>query len=229
MTRCSRCGKELTDPDSVAAGMGPDCRARADMAQDESREQNLRCHKGMVCYAPKHAGTTIDRFWNRFSAMADQVSLLSRDSVSHIASLVEQFKDTLGLNRDSVPVPEIDVPMFGRETIGKLGIQGEDLIDGTRGYAMPVDHDEQYRCVELRRMEICPFGLDCRDPGRAVALIGIIAAHMERDVEPELVFTHSEWAWDRLMYQSLANSLEVLGMTAEGAEIMDMVRRKGNG
>jgi len=230
--QCSRCKRSLTNPDSIREGMGPVCRARnksVEKAEDAQRQDNLKCHHGFVCYAPDHAATTIARFARRFEAMAEQTGLPDQIRAT-VAARVEEFRTALGLNRDAVPVPEIDVPHFGLETIGALGIPAQASPFGGVSYAMPIDHDEQYRRLMLRKEGICPFGLDCREPNRAVSVVWQLVSILRdqacpesnRRVEPFLRGADSGWAWDTMLCQHLSNTLEVLGLDDEGRDIRDI-------
>jgi hypothetical protein len=221
LNACRRCGRSLTNPKSIEVGIGPVCRARSrrvEQTEDAQRKENLKCHHGVVCYAPDHASTTIHRFLHRFTAMAEQTSLPDQIRVT-VGALVEQFRDALGLNRDNVPVPEVDVPRFGPETIAALGIPAQPSPFGGVAYAMPIDHDEQYRRRKLRQAGVCPFGLDCRDPGQAVSTVWRLVTILCEQVEPILREVDSAWSWDSALYQHLANSLEVLGLNGEGEDI----------
>lgn len=219
---CFKCGRALSDPDSVEKGIGPICAARRDedlTAEEVNRRENLRCYRGFCCACPEHAGTLMMRFLNRFQAMAVQTGLLLETTVQVIQATAE-FADCLGLLRERAPVPEIEAPMFGRETICELGISPEQR-NGLTSYAMPPDHDAQYRHKKLRALNICPFGLDCRDPMRARSLVWRLLSIMRYEVEPQIARTG--WGWDRLMYQNLANIFEVMGEPEEARDIAGVV------
>ena len=64
-----------------------------------------------------------------------------------------------------------------------------------------------------------PFGLDCREPSRAVSVVWQLASIMRDQIEPHLRGADSGWSWDNLIYQHLANTLEVLGLNDEGEDI----------
>lgn len=226
--RCFRCGRELSNHTSVEAGIGPVCRGRRAHEQDAERrrrDENLRCHHGFVCSNPAHAGTTIWRFHHRFGLVAQ--SGIPLPVHRQVGLLVTEFLDVLGLDRSHVPVPTIDVPLFGPETITALGLLARPSPFGGTCCEMPVDHDEQYRHIKLREMQVCPFGLDCCDPERAVAIIWQLLSLMRYEVEPALLTADScEWSWEPPLYQALANTLELLGLHDDAQEVEDIVREQ---
>lgn len=227
--RCFRCGRPLSNHVSVQAGIGPICRAKRETdldAEEMQRQKNLECHYGFTCYNPQHSGTTLARFLRRFNAMADQTGVQGSIRAEVVAQC-EHFADALGLNRDEVSVPSIDVPMFGRETIAALNIPLKNQPGVGSVYSMPVDHDEQYCHIQLRAMGVCPYGLDCRDPRQAVGAVWSLLSLMRYQVEP-LLLTDERcgWSWDRLLYQYLANTLQVLGLHDDAQDIEDIVQEQ---
>lgn len=223
--RCFRCGRDLSNEVSVELGIGPICRQKraADEArEDKQRQLNLRCHHDFTCYAPDHAGATLSRFVDRFGAMADQCGLAPRQ-IADVAGLVSEARHALGLLRPRVQVPEVEVPIFGMHTVGVLNLP---LTRGPHGasYAMPYDHDDQYRRIELRAVKVCPFGLDCREPDKAVRALWRVLSILRYEVEPLLATEDNHgWAWDRLMYQRLWNTFEVLGLDDDARDIRAIV------
>jgi hypothetical protein len=230
--RCFRCGRELSAEQSVNNGIGPVCaskrREQLDADQKLSRE-NKACHHGFTCYAPEHGLTTIGRFMHRFMAMADQTDL-PNELRKEASALVRQYIDGLGLKRQHVEVPVIEVPPFGDlQAIRELDLPIEHTPHGD-SIKMPYDYEDQYRRLKLRACAVCPFGLDCNEPGKAVAAVWNLLSLMRYQVEP---FIHRNrnsgawgWGWDTLAYQHLANSLEVLGLDEDGSEIMDIVKEQ---
>ncbi len=239
--RCFRCGRALSNETSVANGIGPICAAKRHSEVGADRRlslENSQCHHGFNCYAPEHGATTIGRFHHRFNAMAEQVGLPGA-LVDEIESLIRQYLDALGLSRDAVEVPRIDVPPFGdRQAMIELRLPIERGPFGP-SVKMPTDYDDQYRRLKLRECAVCPFSLDCREPGKAVAAIWNILSIMRYDVEPWLKRASLPlsrggrggdggsalgWEWDQMIYQHLANSLEVLGLYDDGQDIQDIAR-----
>ncbi len=232
--RCFRCGRELSAAESVNAGIGPICRAKRSAGMDVDQklsQDNKTCYRGYHCYAPDHGLTTIGRFVNRFMALAEQTGL-PREIVSEVMALTRQYIDALGLKRKPVEVPEIDVPPFGNlQAMSDLRLPVEQGPFGS-SVKMPVNYDDQYRWIKLRQCQVCPFGLDCREPSQAVSAVWNILSIMRYEVEPWLARSLSRrdgggqgwgWQWDSLLYQHLANSLEVLGLTDDGQDIQDIV------
>lgn len=227
--RCFRCGRELSAVESVNNGIGPICAAKRSAAIDADQKlsrENSACHQGFTCYAPAHGMTTIGRFVQRFMALADQTSLPNewRDEAM---KLTRQYVDALGLKRPRVEVPVIDVPPFGDpQAMRDLNLPIEHTPHGD-AIKMPHDYEEQYRRLKLRACAVCPFGLACREPGKAVAAIWNLLSLMRYQVEPYLKHNRDAgawgWEWDGLIYQALANSLDVLGLDDDGRDIMAIV------
>lgn len=226
--RCFRCGRELSNEISVQNGIGPICaskrKAELDADQQLSRE-NSTCHHGFTCFAPEHGLTTIGRFIHRFHTLAEQTDL-PNELVDETTTLTRQYIDALGLYRPQVDVPDIDVPIFGdAEAIRDLNLP---IGRGPFGASvkMPPNYEDQYRRLKLRECKVCPFGLDCREPGAAVAAIWNLLSLMRYQVEPWL--THNRdagaygWEWDLQIYQDLANCLDVLGLDDDGRDIQDI-------
>jgi len=224
--RCFRCGRDLSNEKSIEVGIGPICRTKhsvEEAAEDRQRKKNLTCHKGFVCWAPDHVATVLSRFINRYTGLAANAAL-PQTLTDEIAGLVGEVRDALGLNLPRVQVPKIDVPMFGEKTIGVLGIPPRKGPLGV-SFAMPVDHDEQFRRIGLRFDRICPFGLDCQDPDKAVDAVWRLLSVMRYQVEPLLATEDNcDWAWDLLLYQHLGNVLECLGLNDDAADINQIVR-----
>lgn len=228
--RCFRCGRELSNELSVRNGIGPICSKRRQLELDADQrlsEENRTCHQGFTCYAPEHGHTTISRFASRFHALAEQTGLPGT-LVEEVEKLTRQYIDALGLDRAAVEVPHIDVPIFGDpQAMRDLHLP---IVQGPFGASvrMPGDYEEQYRRLKLSACAICPFGLDCREPGKAVAAIWNILSIMRYDVEPWLRRNRDAgaygWEWDTQLYQGLANSLEVLGLLDDGRDIQDIAR-----
>ncbi len=227
--RCFRCGRELSAAESIDAGIGPICRARHSQELNANQKQSLEnktCHQGFHCYAPDHGLVTIGRFVNRFMALAEQTGL-PREIVSEVMPLMRQYIDALGLKRKPVEVPDIAIPHFGdHQAIRDLNLPIEQGPFGP-SVKLPVDYDEQYRWIKLSECQVCPFGLDCREPAKAVSAVWNILSIMRYQVEPWLHRNHDAgawgWAWDTMLYQHLANSLEVLGLIDDGQDIQDIV------
>jgi hypothetical protein len=230
--RCFRCGRELSAIDSVNNGVGPVCAAKRSAALDadlKTSRENRACHHGFTCYAPDHGLTTIGRFVHRFMAMADQTGL-PNDLRDEAMTLTRKYVDALGLKRKRVEVPVIEVPPFGDpQSLRDLNLPIEHTPHGD-SVKMPHDYEEQYRRLKLRDCAVCPFGLDCRKPGQAVAAIWNLLSLMRYKVEPFLKRNRDSgalgWEWDGLIYQALANSLGVLGLDDDERDIMDIVEEE---
>lgn len=177
---------------------------------------------------PDHAGTTLARFIHRFSAIAQAIGLPGDVIFAEVRSLVADARDALGLDRPKVNVPNIDVPIFGPQTIGALGIPPSKGPFGV-SYKMPYDHDEQFRHIQLRIEKVCPFGLDCRDPRRAEQDVWRLLSIMRYQVEPLLATEDNcGWSWDRMLYQHLWNTLECLGLEEDARDIQKIVEREAS-
>lgn len=231
--RCFRCGRDLSNETSVELGIGPICRgkrAAEESAEDQQRKSNLTCHKGFTCYAPDHAGTLIGHFIHRFNALVDQTDPVKLAPLAaEIIQLITAAGAALGLDRPRVPVPDIKVPVFGQATIGLLGIPARRAPSGGMSWAMPADHDDQFRRICLRIDQVCPFGLDCQQPERAVQNIWRVLSILRYDLEPQLATEdHCGWAWDRLLYQHLWNVLEVLGCEDDARDIQAIVEAQAS-
>lgn len=191
--------------------------------EETRRRKNLECHHGFTCYNPQHTHVTLARFQRRLAAMADQTAL-PNEIRNHTAGLCAQFVDALGLDRDATQVPQVTVPPFSMETIAALDLPPRQAPGGGTCYSVPANYDEQYRRIKLRELRACPFGLDCRDPERAVSLVWQLFSIMRYQVEPLLATEDNcEWAWDRQLYQALGGTLELMGMDAAGQEIQKVV------
>ncbi len=230
--RCFRCGRALSAEQSVNNGIGPICAAKRREQLDADRQlsrENTTCHHGFTCYAPDHGLTTISRFMHRFMALADQTKL-PNDLRKEASTLVRQYIDALGLKRPPVEVPVVDVPAFGdAQTMRDLNLPIERTAYGL-SIKMPIDYEDQYRRKQLCKMQVCPFGLDCREPGKAVAAVWNLLSLMRYQVEPWLKQNRDSgawgWEWDSLLYQHLANSLDVLGLDDDGRDILDIVKEQ---
>lgn len=230
--RCFRCGRELSAEQSVRNGIGPICSSRRSAeldAEQKLSKANSTCHHGFTCYAPGHGLTTISRFLHRFMVLADQVNL-PNDLRAEASTLVRQYIDALGLKRKPVEVPAIEVPSFGDlAAIRELGLPVEQGPFGA-SVKMPADYEDQYHHKQLCKMAVCPFGLDCREPGQAVAAVWNLLSLMRYQVEPWLKRNRDAgawgWEWDSLIYQALANSLDVLGLDDDGRDIQDIVEQQ---
>lgn len=227
--RCFKCERPLFNPQSVQRGIGPICHAKQEREMDAEaaqRQRNLTCHNGLVCFNPEHAGTTMQRFLSRFNTIQKNAGLPA-DLVERVCRLTTEFADVFGLDRENLPVPEINVPMFGAESIEKLKLPKRRDIRGGRAcdvVSMPFDHDEQYRRVALREMRICPFGLDCRDPKRGVAVVWELLSILRYQMEPRLLTeTGIDWSWDQRLYEGLAGTLDVLGLYDDAEDVRDTV------
>lgn len=229
--RCFRCGRELSNEVSVQAGIGPICRSKQhteEAAEDRKRKENLTCHQDYCCMAPDHAGTTLGRFINRFEHAVRGIGEPGVALLADVRGLVADARDALGLDRPEVKLPTIDVPIFGPQTISVLGIPPSQGPFGV-SYKMPVDHDEQFRHIQLRIDRLCPFGLDCRDPRRAEQDVWRLLSIMRYQVEPLLATEDScGWSWDRLLYQALWNTLECLGLEEDARDIQQIVEREAS-
>jgi len=229
--RCFRCGRELSNEVSVQAGIGPICRGKVraeEKAEERQRKANLMCHQGFVCMAPDHASTTLARFVHRFECIARAIGEPCNALLSEVQSIAADARDALGLDRPEVKLPEVQVPMFGPQTIGVLGLPPEKGPLGV-SYKMPYDHDEQFRHIQLRCEKLCPFGLDCRDPRRAEQDVWRLLSIMRYQIEPMLATEeHCGWSWDRLLYQALWNTLECLGLEEDARDIQQIVEREAS-
>lgn len=237
MTRCYACHRELTNPTSVSLGIGPVCRAKrrreAD-AQERLDREASKCHFGFVCYNPEHVLTLVIRLtrslesWPGLLKQEREMAGLEfeQEQVAEICRRVDDdtriIIDCLGLNRDRVEVPEIEQADLQTmlQTTGHLGNPANEVEPGV--YRVPPDIQRQYTRTKLRELKVCPYGLDCRDPNRAVAAVYMILSTLRHEVEP--LFRNTTWgglaAANDQPYWHLANILQVLGLDDEGDYII---------
>lgn len=184
--RCGRCGRPLKREESVRLGIGPVCRAR--LKREESIE--LRCHHGFTCLpsVEYHVPTLLARARRRYSVYG----------IPWDEELERIIIDELGIERERI---QVDVS----EEVEKL-FEERLREKGEVSYREEVNLAKEV----CRRKGICPYGLDCRDPERALdAVYGLIAKaieHMETK-DPELPFTDA--------IDSLIDLLQVFGFANE--------------
>lgn len=237
MTKCYACKRELTNPTSVNLGIGPVCRAkrrRENEAQERLDREASKCHFGFVCYNPDHVLTLLSRLknsmenWPRWLEQERQMASrdFEQDEVKaicqRVAGHMQTIVDCLGLDRDKVQVPEIDQADLETmlQATGHFRNPANEVEPGT--YRIPPDITRQYTRTKLRELKICPHGLDCRDPNRAVAAVYMILSTLRNEVEP--LFRTTSYgglvAASDQTYWHLANILQVLGFDDEGDYII---------
>lgn len=226
MVNCYKCGRELTNGESVRLGIGPVCRSRAKTDLDKEIERsnvNSRCHKGLCCYNPDHGATLISRFTRRYAAMADQTGPPIQEFAQLFLYHVKVYRAAFGFDLDRVEVPSIEVPRFGPETIAELKLEPE--ADGRHAgwVKQPIDHDQQLRRRRLAAQNTCPFGLDCQAPQDGLRAVWQILYTLKDKMEPRLNTPEwLEWGWDHSLYASLAGIFTIHGQQDEANAIHDV-------
>lgn len=227
--KCYRCSRPLTAETSLRFGIGPICRAKAReklAAEDQRSRENKRCHHGFVCSHPDHIKTVLGRFLGRFQAMS-RTEVAAYNQSGRVQILVSQIASCLGLDRPRVAIPEIDVPDSSFETlVMDLKLPPVESKSGGLSVAIPSDYEEQMTRRSLRDHQICPFGLDCQQPGKAFSLVWELISLLRFDVEPHLT-RHSGWRWDHLVYQGLADIFTLMGELSDSYVVMEVVDKRG--
>ncbi|MGE5585787.1 MAG: DUF6011 domain-containing protein [Bacillota bacterium] len=232
--RCYACKRALSNPESMKLGIGPICRARRkreESAQEALDRSASRCHHGFNCENPQHVVTLLGRLehqmevwpeWLRAEGIEPGETGADQETNSEINRLMCEIVEGLGLRRQPVEVLKVSVPGMDEmlQVTGHYMNPANELEPGQ--YRIPPDVQRQYRRSILRERGICPHGLDCADPGKAVAAIYSILSILRNDVEPLFSATHYGGyvaASDRA-YVACANMLQVLGLEDEGTYII---------
>ncbi|MGE5594162.1 MAG: DUF6011 domain-containing protein [Betaproteobacteria bacterium] len=223
--RCYACKRALSNPESVKLGIGPVCRARRKReleAQEKLDREASKCHHGFNCANPHHVATLLGRLNGQLEAWpqwlrAEGVEFDEADINPAIRQLMGDIEDGLGLRRPPVEVPEVaQVSLDEMSKVTGHHMHPANQLEPGQ-YRIPFDIQSQYRCSVLREKRICPHGLDCREPERAVAAIYSILSILRNDLEP--LFARTSYggyaaASDRA-YVACMNMLEVLGLDDE--------------
>ncbi|MEW6104783.1 MAG: DUF6011 domain-containing protein [Bacillota bacterium] len=236
-TRCYACKRSLTNPESVALGIGPVCRARRKReieAQERLDREASRCHHGYNCEDPHHVLTLLGRLegqlevwpgWLRAEGIDPGETGVDQDINSDINKLMCQIVKGLGLRRQPVEVPQVVVPGMEPSMDEMLQVTGHYMHPANEispgQYRIPSDIQNQYRRTILRERRVCPHGLDCTDPGKAVGAIYSILSILRNDLEP--LFRDTSYGGlvgaSDAAYVACMNMLEVLGLEDEASYI----------
>jgi len=210
-------------------GIGPVCRARRKReleAQEKLDREVSRCHHGFNCANPHHVVTLLGRLNGQLEAWpqwleAEGVEFNEADINPVIRQLMGDIEDGLGLRRPSVEVPEVAQVSLD-EMLKATGHHMNPANEISPGqYRIPFDIQSQYRCAVLRERGVCPQGLDCTDPGKAVGAIYSILSILRNDLEP--LFRDTSYGGlvgaSDAAYVACMNMLEVLGLEDEATYI----------
>ncbi len=233
MTRCYACSRVLTNPESISLGIGPICRARRKRELDEQEKLDReagRCHFGFNCGNPIHVGALLERLmgqvetwpeWLRAEGVDSSRIGVARLVGRQIDELAGAIVEGLGLRREPVDVPEVPAPGLDEmlKVTGHYMNPVDELQPGQ--YRVPADIQAQYRRTVLREMRVCPHGLDCIDPGKAVGAVYGILSLLRNEVEPlfrDTYYGGLAGASDA-SYTACMNMLEVMGLHDEASFI----------
>lgn len=231
--RCYACKRSLTNPESVALGIGPVCRARRKReleAQERLDREASRCHHGYNCENPHHVLTLLGRLEGQLEVWPEWLRAEGVDCEDEpinraIRTLMDRVKDGLGLQRQPVEVPQVIVPGMEPSMDEMLQVTGHYMHPANEispgQYRIPSDIQNQYRRAILRERRVCPHGLDCTDPGMAVGAIYCVLSLLRNDLEP--LFRDTSYGGlvgaSDAAYIACVNMLEVLGLEDEASYI----------
>ncbi len=189
MGRCYVCGKALTTPESVAAGIGPVCAAkRALEMKPESTEGKKFCAYGFSCYNPEHVETLAGRLardrvvwvtaFAESGAGQDQVDALTRQT-GNLWARLQRIRTTLGIGAGPEHIAEPTCPH-------KLSCKGgQAVVDDIYAALATMRHeiDPMLQAVKLSIGDLTP---------RAYRHLGNMLEVLGKDSEAELVHKESE-------------------------------------
>lgn len=231
--RCYACKRSLTNPESVALGIGPVCRARRKReleAQERLDREASRCHHGYNCVNPEHVLVLLGRLesqlenwpaWLEAEGFDPGETGVEPDINGRIHSLMSDIAEGLGLRRPLVEVPEVAQASLDEmlKATGHYMHPANEISPGQ--YRIPSDIQNQYRRTILRERRVCPHGLDCTDPGKAVGAIYSILSILRNNLEP--LFRDTSYGGlvgaSDAAYVACMNMLEVLGLEDEASYI----------
>jgi len=202
--KCFKCGRALSNPESIAAGMGEVCRAKSEFNLTGVQDP-LRCHHGLSCFNPRHAGTCLWRFKDRLQVMIEQVSehvTLPAETLAEIDRLVKEAGTGIGLDK---PLLDSKVPAT---------------------VYLPIE--KQAWWAKFTEQKACPFGLQCADPQQTTRAIWNILSLLKYQVEL-VIRKHwfaRDWSWDEQLYENLAGVFDVLGEPLEAEDIRRIVKEQ---
>lgn len=235
-TKCYACKRSLSNPESVQLGIGPICRARRKRerdAQEKLDREASKCHHGFNCGNPHHVQTLVRRlhgsleFWPKWlMAESDEAGVpINVHECNRLNEMIADCTwiiiDVLGLRRPPVQVPQIEQKNLEEmlKITGQFMNPANELQPGQ--FRIPPDIRCQYRHTVLRERGICPHGLDCREPNRAVAAVYSILSILRNEVEP--LFRDTSYGGlvgaSDAAYVACMNMLEVLGLEDEASYI----------
>jgi len=165
--KCGRCGKPIEREESVRAGLGPVCRK----ILAKSTPKEFKCHHGFACLpsVEYHIPTFLNRARRKYSVYG----------IPWEDELERAIIDALGIERERIKIDIKDkterLKIEHLKKHGELSYRDEVLLT-----------KEAYR-----RRKVCPYGLDCQEPEKALdavyALIARAIDHMEDDPDLPLV------------------------------------------
>ncbi len=153
---CGRCGKPLSNPKSIIAGIGPQCKKHIEF-ELKVKKLKMRCKHSLYCLPQiEHVGVLLERAKRKFKNY----------NIKWSEEAEKAIIEGLGLNRPRVELTEEEKSRM-------------------RQYIKNSEDRDIAKAEFFRMVRKCPHGLDCKDPDIAMEavyhLIGLVFKASDED------------------------------------------------